>query len=133
MPGQSDTLRTQYDALGRPTERRICSLSETWSYDALGRQVSHGTPPGQCGYAYLGEAGQTSSQQLEGRSLCTAYRYEDNRNDRRLKVIDSAGAMKSGWTGGFGDQDQGALAGSPHASCGGGIQVARRRRVCGAI
>ncbi|MEF9388676.1 hypothetical protein V4890_24090 [Ralstonia solanacearum species complex bacterium KE056] len=42
MPGQSDTLRIQYDVLGRPTERRIGSLSETWSYDPLGRKVGHG-------------------------------------------------------------------------------------------
>ncbi|WP_404943866.1 RHS repeat-associated core domain-containing protein (plasmid) [Ralstonia solanacearum P673] len=117
VPGQSDTLRTQYDALGRPTERRIGSLSETWSYDALGRQVGHGTPLGQFSYAYLGETGQTSSQQLEGSQLRTAYRYEDNRNDRRLKAIDNdGGAMKGGWTGGYGDQDRDrdALAGSLH-------------------
>ncbi|MGA3892050.1 hypothetical protein ACI2S3_25680 [Ralstonia nicotianae] len=37
IPGQSDTLRTQYDALGR--------------------KVSHGTPLGQFSYAYLGETG----------------------------------------------------------------------------
>ncbi len=115
VPGQSDTLRTQYDALGRPTERRIGSLSETWSYDALGRQVGHGTPLGQFSYAYLGETGQTSSQQLEGSQLRTTYRYEDNRNDRRLKAIDNdGGAMKGGWTGGYGDQDRDALAGSLH-------------------
>ncbi|MEZ0191977.1 RHS repeat-associated core domain-containing protein [Ralstonia solanacearum] len=116
VPGQSDTLRTQYDALGRPTERRIGSLSETWSYDALGRQVGHGTPLGQFSYAYLGETGQTSSQQLEGSQLRTTYRYEDNRNDRRLKAIDNDGAMKGGWTGGYGDQDRDrdALAGSLH-------------------
>ncbi len=114
VPGQSDTLRTQYDTLGRPTERRIGSLSETWSYDALGRQVGHGTPLGQFSYAYLGETGQTSSQQLEGSQLRTEYRYEDNRNDRRLKAIDNDGAMKGGWTGGYGDQDRDALAGSLH-------------------
>ncbi|WP_247688850.1 RHS repeat-associated core domain-containing protein [Ralstonia pseudosolanacearum] len=116
MPGQSDTLRTQYDALGRPTERRIGSLGETWTYDPLGRQVGHGTPLGQFSYAHLGETGQTSSQQLEGSSLRTAYRYEDNRNDRRLKAIDNTGAMKGGLASGFGerDQDQDALAGSLH-------------------
>ncbi|MHA6824546.1 hypothetical protein ACQUKI_23825 [Ralstonia pseudosolanacearum] len=116
MPGQSDTLRTQYDALGRATERRIGSLSETWTYDPLGRKVGHGTPLGQFSYAYLGETGQTSSQQLEGSSLRTAYRYEDNRNDRRLKAIDNAGATKGGWAGGFCERDQGqdALAGSLH-------------------
>ncbi|OAI75331.1 hypothetical protein RSP799_23725, partial [Ralstonia solanacearum] len=63
VPDQSDTLRTtQYDALGRPTERRIGSLSETWTYDLLGRKVGHGTPLGQFSYAYLGETGQASRQ-----------------------------------------------------------------------
>ncbi|MHA6844620.1 RHS repeat-associated core domain-containing protein [Ralstonia syzygii] len=92
IPGQSDTLRYQYDELGRQASRSLGSLTETWSYDSLGRKIGHGTPLGQFGYSFLGETGQTSSQRLNGTAIHTDYRYDDNGNDRRLKFIDNDGA-----------------------------------------
>jgi RHS repeat-associated protein len=91
IPGQADTLRYQYDALSRQTGRSLGSLSETWSYDALGRQIGHGTPLGQFSTAYLGQTDQRSSRHMDGSLIHTDYQYEDNLNDRRLKAIDNEG------------------------------------------
>ncbi|MEF9388671.1 hypothetical protein V4890_24065 [Ralstonia solanacearum species complex bacterium KE056] len=54
-----------------------------------------------------------------------AYRYEDNRNDRRLKAIDNVGVMKGGWAGGFGDRDRDDGKSAPQAEGIGSLLYAR--------
>ncbi|MEQ1742928.1 MAG: RHS repeat-associated core domain-containing protein [Candidatus Nitrotoga sp.] len=94
-PYQNDAIGYQYDALGRITTRTIDSSSETFSYDALNRTVSHNNPLGSFVQSYLGETSQLTGLQLSNGLLGTSWQYDDNFNDRRLLGIVNSGATRS--------------------------------------
>lgn len=85
--GAVATISYAYDALGRLSQRTVAGASETLTYDAIGRISNHTNVLGSFNYGYLGETGQTTSEQLVGGQVSATYAYEDNTGDRRLKQI----------------------------------------------
>jgi RHS repeat-associated protein len=81
-------INLSYDALGRLQSRAVGTELETYGFDALGRIVSNkGSALGRFNYDYLGDTEQLSHAALDGAPIQRAYRYETNRNDRRLAGI----------------------------------------------
>ena len=93
-PYNNDTIRYQYDALGRLTGRTVDSSTETFAYDKLDRITMHTSPLGTFNLGYLGQTGQLTSQKLQGGNLGTNWIYEANINDRRLKSIVNSHASR---------------------------------------
>jgi len=85
-PYNNDGIALGYDALGRLTSQTIGDKTETYSYDKLGRLVTHGTPLGSFSYAYLGQSSQVKNQKL-GNGFSIDFLYEANQGDRRLLAI----------------------------------------------
>lgn len=101
----SPWMSTEYDALGRLSERSVTwdEASESWQYDNVGR-VSHYTSPlGTFEYGYLGQSDLTTSRTLAetgtsiATSIATTWTYDSAQNERRLlSVTNSHGAQNLG-------------------------------------
>ena len=98
-PFNNDTISYQFDALGRVVQRRVGGNPETYTYDPLGRLVSHGNAVGEFALSYLGQTDQTTS--LQGSGIGTQWTYDTNANDRRLLSISNGPNARSfgySWT-----------------------------------
>ena len=84
-PYANDTIRYQYDRLGRLTTRTVDATSESFTYDLLGRLATHSDPLGAFAMSYLGQTGQLTAYQAGGAG--TQWTFDTNSNDRRLKSI----------------------------------------------
>ena len=93
-PYQNDTVSYQYDELGRISERTIDVATESFSYDALNRLVSHNSPLGDFNLSYLGQTSQLTRQALNNGMVGTAWEYDSNLHDRHLLAIQSIGAAR---------------------------------------
>lgn len=97
-PFANDTISYSYDALGRVISQAIpLSPVETFSYDVLGRLQTHGTVLGNFNYSYLGNSNQTTQRSVTNgtKTLTSAWGYDTNTNDRRLKAITHSGVARS--------------------------------------
>ena len=94
-PYGNSTVAYAYDALGRIVSRTVDSSAETFSYDNLGRVISHASALGTFDLKYLGQTGQRTGWNIHGGSLGTAWSYDSNTNDRRLKAITNSGATRA--------------------------------------
>jgi len=74
-----------WDTLGRIYQRRVGGNPETFSYDPLGRVISHANDIGEFSMAYLGQTKQMTA--LQGTGIGTQWTYDTNTNDRRLLSI----------------------------------------------
>jgi RHS repeat-associated protein len=91
-PFQNATIGYQYDALGRVAARAVGGNAETFSYDPIGRLVSHNDDLGAFAVGYLGQTNQTTG--LQSATVGTSWAYESNLNDRRLKSITNSGIAR---------------------------------------
>ena len=91
-PLANDTIRYQYDKLGRLTQRTVDKASESFSYDALDRIIKHTSPLGSFSQSYLGQTGQITDSQLQKGVVGTSWQYDDNLHDRHLLDILNKGA-----------------------------------------
>lgn len=90
LPGSGITHA--YDALGRAASRLVAgSGTESFQYDALGRQTSHSGDLGAFALTYLGQTGQITQRALASSTLRTNWSYLPNSGDRRLAEIDNTG------------------------------------------
>lgn len=85
--GAAATIAYVYDELGRLSQRTVAGTAESFTYDTIGRISNDTNALGSFDYKYLGETGQTTSEQLTGSTVVGTYAYEDNLGDRRLKSI----------------------------------------------
>ncbi|HTS48202.1 MAG TPA: RHS repeat-associated core domain-containing protein [Bryobacteraceae bacterium] len=94
-PFTNGTITYQYDALSRRVARTVDTNTETFAYDKLSRLITHGTALGSFNLAYLGQTGQMTNSQINSGAVSTAWAYDTNTNDRRLKAINNSGATRS--------------------------------------
>jgi RHS repeat-associated protein len=96
-PYNNDVIGLTYDALGRLAGRNITGGDETFGYDTISRQTSHGTPLGSFTYGYLGQTNQRTSRSVKnnGKTISTSWGYDTNTNDRRLISIVNSGITRS--------------------------------------
>ncbi|PPD05467.1 MAG: hypothetical protein CTY29_01530, partial [Methylobacter sp.] len=94
-PYPNDTVAYQYDALGRVINRNVGGSEETFSFDALGRNISHTSPLGEFNQSYLGETRQLTDTRHRNGLVGTRREYDDNTNDRRLLSIINTGASRN--------------------------------------
>lgn len=94
-PYQNDSIRYQYDALGRVIARTVDSSAESFAYDTLSRVISHASALGPIDMSYLGETTQITSRQLRGGTPGATWAHDSNTNDRRLIAITNAGDSRS--------------------------------------
>ncbi len=96
-PLANDTVTLSYNAAGLPVGRSVNGVNESFGHDKLDRLTSHGTGLGTFAYAYLGQTGQTASRSVTNGAtvVSTAYAYDSNANDRRLKTITNSGPSRS--------------------------------------
>ena len=92
-PFLNATIGYQYDALGRVIARAVGGNTETYSYDAIGRLMGHADDLGNFSIGYLGQATQPISQRSA--TVGTAWSYDTNLNDRRLKAITNSGIARA--------------------------------------
>ena len=90
VDGQSsnDTIAFVYDELGQVKTRTIngSANSQTWAFDALGRETSQVNVLGTFSYSYQGVTGRLDTVTYPN-GQTTAYDYETNNGDHRLKEI----------------------------------------------
>jgi RHS repeat-associated protein len=91
-PFLNATIAYQYDALGRLAARTVGGNSETFSYDLIGRVISHTNDLGAFSIGYLGQTKQRTS--LQSAKVGTTWAYDSNINDRRLKSISNSGIAR---------------------------------------
>src|SRR5207247_812269 len=94
-PLANDTITYFYDELGRVLSRGINGISQSQSYDGLGRINNVTNSLGNFYYAYEGVTNRLSSIEVPYDGL-TTYTYYDNLGDRRLKQITNNGG-DGGW------------------------------------
>jgi RHS repeat-associated protein len=89
----NDTVVNTYDALGRVTQRNT-DQSDSFSYDALGREIGETNPLGFFNFSYLGDTDQPSGQTLTTLTSAAGYTlaigYDANSNDRQLQSLSYA-------------------------------------------
>jgi RHS repeat-associated protein len=91
-PFVNATIAYQYDALGRVIARAVGGNSETFSFDPIGRVVSHNDDLGSFSIGYLGQTSQTVG--FRSATVGTTFTYDSNLNDRRLKSITNSGIAR---------------------------------------
>ncbi len=85
-PWENDTLTFTYDSLGRITSRSIAGVSESWSFDVLGRITNIVNRLGSFQYAYDGVTARASEIRYPNGQR-TAFNYFGPDGSRRLKAI----------------------------------------------
>jgi RHS repeat-associated protein len=91
-PLANSAIAYAYDELGRLASRTVQGAGpETFAYDAIGRQITHGSDLGAFTLSYLGQTGQLTGRALTGSTLATTWSYLPNSGDRRLAGIDNTG------------------------------------------
>jgi RHS repeat-associated protein len=96
-PFQNASASYQWDAIGRVYQRRVGGNPETYSYDPLGRVISHADDISEFSIAYLGQTNQIVS--VQGTGVGTQWTYDTNTNDRRLLSISNGpGTRTFGYT-----------------------------------
>ena len=87
-PLPNGTITYGYDVLGRVVSRTVGGApSESFQYDAIGRLIGHADALGKFALTYLGQTDQLTRRNLAGGSVATAWSYQPNTDDRRLKAI----------------------------------------------
>ena len=94
-PFPNDAISYQYDPLGRLSHRTVDTAIETFSYDAVGREINHTDTLGSFDLTFLGQTSQVTSRMLDGGALGTTWTYDSNGNDRRLTNITNSGTARS--------------------------------------
>lgn len=85
-PLTNDSVNYTYDELGRTVSHGLSSFSTTLSYDALGRVMTLGSPVGNFTYTFDGVTPRMLSLAYPN-SQTTNYLYFGNSADRRLQEI----------------------------------------------
>nr|WP_320133179.1 hypothetical protein [uncultured Holophaga sp.] len=85
-PFANSTITYAYDELGRVLSRGINGISETRSFDALGRLAQVNNPLGTFSYAYQGSTGRLDNILLPNGQK-TVFTYFDATQDYRLSGI----------------------------------------------
>lgn len=99
-PLTNDTITYTYDALGRELSHAVNSISASRVFDALGRVTSVVNPLGTFTPTYDGPTSRLLSWALPNKQS-TAYTYFTNTADRRLQTLNnktSSGAVVSKFT-----------------------------------
>jgi RHS repeat-associated protein len=87
-PLANDTIAYGYDELGRVTSRAINSVTETMTYDALGRATGQTNVLGSFGYTHVGNTSRLAGVTYPN-GQTTSYNYFGHSNDDRLQTIDN--------------------------------------------